>query len=276
LRQTKSLDDVSTVGGQDHFAVAQWIKTEGRTSMEHYESGKLLEGANSSGSAYTLPVAVVAGMQIGILTVGGIALHQALYGGSSLPFCLLSLFLSLNLVICFWELCLFLRRDYIEARHVYWVERQQRDGTVPALAFLSRRITFREWFSPTVWADVWATYSLYDGSYADRRTYGFNADVGNGFVTLAPSLLLHLGITIQFLPARVLGIIGIMMCWQWLYCTAIYWVSFFMAGRHQLITRRDMNLYIWGTNAPWALFSLLGLYVSIRLVLDGHYGVLSG
>lgn len=244
--------------------------------MENYEAGKLFDSVAGDSSAYTLPVAVVAGLQIGILTLAGITVHHVLYGASSLAFILLSLFLSLNLVICFWEICLFLRRDYIEARHGFWVERQQRDGTVPALAFLSRRIALREWFSPTVWADVWATYSLYDGSYADRRTYGFNADVGNGFVTLAPSLLLHLGITVHILPARVLGIIGIMMCWQWLYCTTMYWVSFFMAGRHRLISRRDMNLYIWGTNAPWALFSLLGLYISITLVLDGHYGILGG
>ena len=244
--------------------------------MENQESDKLFEGATEAGSTFTLPVAGVAGLQIGLLTVGGIALHQALYGSSSLLFCLLSLFLSLNLVICFWEICLFLCRDYVEARHGYWVERKQREGIEPAVTFLSRRITLREWFSPTVWADVWATYSLYDGSYADRRTYGFNADVGNGFVTLVPSLVLHLGITIQFLPARVLGILGIMMFWQWLYCTTIYWVSFFMAGRHKQLARRDMNLYIWGTNAPWALFSLMGLYVSINLVLDGHYGVLGG
>ena len=244
--------------------------------MENCKSSELSADIRDTESAHTLPVAVVAGLQIGFLTIAGIAIHQAIYGGSSLLFCLLSLFLSLNLVICFWEICLFLRRDYIEARHGYWVEREQHERIVPAVTFLNRRITLREWFSPTVWADVWATYSLYDGSYADRRTYGFNADVGNGFVTLVPSLVLHLGITIQFLPARVLGILGVMMFWQWLYCTTIYWVSFFMAGRHKQLARRDMNLYIWGTNAPWALFSLMGLYVSIKLVLDGHYGVLGG
>lgn len=27
-------------------------------------------------------------------------------------------------------------------------------------------------------------------------------------------------------------------------------------------------------NAPWVLFPLLGLYVSVRLILDGNYGVL--
>jgi hypothetical protein len=242
--------------------------------VDNYPSSDLIEDSSDERTQATLPVAVVAALQIGLLTLGGIGLHYALYGTTSLIQDLLSFFLSLNLIICYWEICLFLRRDYIERRNGYWIDRQKRTGAVPALEFLGRDIPIRDMFSPTLWADVWATYSLYDGSYADRRTFGFNADVGNGFVTLIPSIILHLGITVKFLPAQVLGIIGVMMFWQWLYCTFMYWVSFFMAGRHKLISTRDMNLYIWGTNAPWALFSLLGLYVSIRLILDGNYAIL--
>ncbi len=43
---------------------------------------------------------------------------------------------------------------------------------------------------------------------------------------------------------------------------------------HKLISRADVAVYIWGSNATWLLFPLLGLYVSIRLIVDGDYTVL--
>ena len=50
--------------------------------------------------------------------------------------------------------------------------------------------------------------------------------------------------------------------------------EFFLGGRHKLISRSETLLYIWGASSPWVVFSLLGLYVSIRLGIDGDYGVL--
>ncbi len=128
--------------------------------------------------------------------------------------------------------------------------------------------------SPTVWADVWATYSQFDGSYADRRTYGYNADIANGFVTPAPTLILYVAYTFDILPAFVAGIVGVMLFWQLTYMTSVYWVSFFLANRQTRISRGDMRIYIWATNSPWVLFALLGLYVSIRLIVNGDYSVL--
>ncbi len=105
-------------------------------------------------------------------------------------------------------------------------------------------------FSPTFWADLWATYSLYDGYYADRRTFGFNADIGNGFFTPIPTLILYATFTINFLPAVGAGILGVMLFWQWTYVTSVYWVSFFVANRH---SRDDMYTYIWAVNSPWVI-----------------------
>jgi len=239
--------------------------------VDNYNLGRIADFEHNV-EGVALPAWLVAGLVIAVLTVGGIAVHHSLYGSANITFCLISLFLSINLLICYWEICLFLRKDYIEKRHQYWKQKQAAGGS-PAMEFINAKVSSKNFLSPTFWADVWAAYSIYDGSYADRRTYGFNADVGNGFVTLIPSLILHAGITVKFLPANVLGILGVMMFWQWLYCTTIYWVSFFMAGRHKLISRTDMNVYVWGTNAPWAVFSVLGLYVSIRLILDNSYAV---
>ena len=186
----------------------------------------------------------------------------------------MSLFLSTNLLICYWEACLYLRRDYIEERSSEWRRRERETGRNPVGEFLSTGVPLRKMLSPTVWADVWATYSQFDGSYSDRRTFGFNADIANGFATPVPTLILYVAYTVCFPPAVVAGILGVMLFWQWIYVTSVYLVSFFVAKRHTHITRGEMYGYILAMNSPWVLCAALGLYVSVRLILDGNYGVL--
>ena len=217
---------------------------------------------------------VFTGLVIAVLTVAGIGARYGVRGDFDLIHALLILFFSINLVICYWEVCLFLRRDYIELRADYWRARQSETGRSAAVEFLAGRVPLRRIVSSTVWADVWATYSQYDGSYADRRTYGYNVDIANGFVTPVPTLILYAAFTFDFLPAAVAGIVGAMMFWQLTYATSVYWVSFFGANRQARIGQRDVYIYIWALNCPWVLFALLGLYVSIRLIVDGDYGVL--
>ena len=226
--------------------------------------------ADSSG----IPAILLATLAIALLVVAGLGTRYLAHGDLHVVHGLLSLFFSTNLVICYWEACLFLRRDYIETRAGYWRRWQSETGRTSAIQFLFTRVPLKRSLSPTVWADVWATYSLFDGSFADRRTFGFSADVANGFVTPVPTLVLYATFTIGFLPAVVAGILGVMLSWQWTYVTSVYWVSFFVAGRHRRIGRADLYGYIGAMNAPWVLFPLLGLYVSVRLILEGNYGVL--
>ena len=176
--------------------------------------------------------------------------------------------------ICYWEACLFWRRDSIGQRTEYWRQRREETGRTPAVEFLTTKVPLTQILSPTVWADVWATFSMYDESYTDRRTYGFNIDIANGFFTAVPTLVLYAAFTVAFLPALFAGLLGVMLFWQWAYATSVYLVSFFVAERHKLISRADLYIYIWGTNSVWVLSGLLGLYVSIRLIVDGDYTVL--
>ena len=215
-----------------------------------------------------------AALVIALLALLGIGARCYLRGDFDFIHSLLSLFFSSNLLICYWEACLFLKRDYIEARAEYWRRRQRETGRTPAVEFLSTKVPLRRILSPAIWADVWATYSLFDGSFSDRRTWGFNADVANGFVTPVPTLILYAACTVDFLPPVVAGILGLMLSWQWTYVTSVYWVSFFVAGRQRQITRGELYTYIGAMNAPWVLFALLAWYVSLRLILDGNYGVL--
>ena len=215
-----------------------------------------------------------AALVIALLALLGIGVRYYLRGDVNFIHSLLSLFFSSNLLICYWEACLFLKRDYVEARAEYWRRRQRETGRTPAVEFLSTKVPLRRILSPAIWADVWATYSLFDGSFSDRRTWGFNADVANGFVTPVPTLILYAACTVDFLPPVVAGILGLMLSWQWTYVTSVYWVSFFVAGRQRQITRAELYTYIGAMNSPWVLFALLGWYVSLRLILDGDYGVL--
>lgn len=221
-----------------------------------------------------IPAGLLAALVVLGLTSAGILARYQVHGDVNAIHCLFSLFFSLNLLICYWEACLFLRRDYIEKRVLYWHKRRRETGRAPAREFLFTRVPLGRILSPTVWADVWATYSMIDPAYADRRSFGFTADIGNGFLTPVPTLILYAAYTLGSVPAVVAGIVGAMLFWQWVYVTSLYWVSFIVAHRQAQITRGEMFIYIAVPNAVWVLIPAFGLYVSLRLILEGNYGVL--
>ena len=248
----------------------------GDTDIDHTAAeGSAHEGEGPGINAGPgIPAGLLAGLVVVLLAAAGIVARYRIHGDVNGIHCLFSVFFSLNLLICYWEACLLLRRDYIEKRVVYWRRRQRETGRAPALEFLSTRVPPGRILSPTVWADAWATYSTIDPAYADRRSFGFTADIGNGFVTPIPTLILYAAYTTGFVPAVLAGLLGAMLFWQWVYVTSLYWVSFFVAHRQARITRGEMFAYIGVPNAVWVFIPAFGLYVSIRLILEGNYGVL--
>lgn len=211
---------------------------------------------------------------ITVLIVCGLGTRFYLKHELSIIYVILSVFFSINILICWWEVCLFLQRTRVENRTSYWRERRIQTGRLPHVEFFTTKIPLKQAFSSKIWADIWATYAQYDPSFADRQTYGFNVDIANGFFTLLPTIFLYVAFTVNIVPAYIAGMIGLMLCWQWTYMTSVYWLSFFVAKRHHDIPRRDLYLYIFGTNAPWLLCPLFGLFVSIRLIVDGNYSIL--
>ena len=158
---------------------------------------------------------VFSAVAIATLTLLGIGARYLVHGDLNAVHGLFSLFFSTNLLICYWEACLYLRRDYIEKRAVYWRERRRETGRTPAVEFLTTRVPLTGMLSPAVWADAWATYSMVDESYADRRTFGFTVDIANGFFTPVPTLVLYGAFTVGLLPAVATGILAAMLFWQW-------------------------------------------------------------
>lgn len=242
--------------------------------MPENKTDQLQSDPSSDRFHLAVPALLIVILAIAVFTFAGIGARAVFFGDFHLVHAALILFFAVNLVICFWEWCLFVRRDYIERRAEYWQERWRKTRRNPPVEFLTGKVPLSKFASPTLWADVWASYSHIDSSYTDRTTYGYNVDIGNGFVTPVPTLILFFAYTFGMMPALVAGIVGAMLFWQLAYATSVYWISFFMAERHARISRRDLYTYVLALNSPWVLFPLLGLYVSIRLIADGNYSVL--
>ena len=219
--------------------------------MAGNNSDRAVQGGGRQAGGSGIPVGLLIVLVIGVLAALGIGTRYYVHGDLNAIHCLFSVFFSTNLLICYWELCLFFRRDYVETRAEHWRGWQRETGRTPAVEFLTTRVPLSRTLSPTVWADAWATYSMIDSAYEDRGTFGFNVDIGNGFVTPLPTMVLCATYTVGFLPAIVAGIIGAMLFWQWVFASSLYWVSFFMARKHTRITRGELYAYVVGPNAIW-------------------------
>ncbi len=137
--------------------------------MPEYRDDLTLPGRDADQIILTMPAGLFAPLVVAILALPAIGTRYYTHGDLNVIHSLLSLFFSINLLICYWEVCLFLRGDYIEARTEYWRDRRRETGRTPVGDFLVTKVALTQVLSPTLWADVWATYSRNDGSYADRR-----------------------------------------------------------------------------------------------------------
>ena len=80
--------------------------------------------SNGSGPEYArvpvgVPAGEFAGLAITLLAIFGIGTRYCLRSDLNVIHRLLSLFFASNLAFCYWEICLFLRRDLIETRAGY-------------------------------------------------------------------------------------------------------------------------------------------------------------
>ena len=193
---------------------------------------------------------------------------------------LLSIFLAINLMICVWEMCLLFRIDAIEERYR---QRQQGLGREQGLgrgsgrrgrSFFLSSVPLRQLGSATLWSRVWSEYARYDPSYADRRSFGFAIDVGNGFSTLVPSLVFLFGMSFGFLPPAALGIVGLIVFYQKFYGTLLYFFTYLFNRRYAGQRLANVLAFVGGINGIWLVFPAVGLYVSVRLILDNRFDVL--
>jgi hypothetical protein len=176
-------------------------------------------------------------------------------------------------IIALWELCLFARIDRIAEIHRQDVDTYRGREIARVRDFLLSPVLLRQLFSPTLWSGIWSSYAVYDESYADRRSFGFTIDIGNGFTTLVPSLLFIHAMSFGDLPARAVGIVGLLLFYQMWYGTVLYVVSFFLNRRHVGHPRSHIALIVGLSNGVWLVAPDLGLYASAVLVYTDSYAL---
>mmetsp|Transcript_5282 Transcript_5282/g.6743 ORF Transcript_5282/g.6743 Transcript_5282/m.6743 type:complete len:230 (+) Transcript_5282:55-744(+) len=186
-------------------------------------------------------------------------------------------FLPVNVLICFWELVLCYNIKFITKIH----EKKKKEGfyTLPPAKqdpiVLFRDLPLSQLFCPDFWAYIWIDYCRFDAAYADPITFGFNIDVGNGHTTLIPSLLLLSSCFCSFLSARVMGMIGLVFCYQMFYGAAIYYYSYFNNAGVRTHTKDKWNGFgiVMFSNSLWILFPLLGMFVSYDFIMTDSFDI---
>ena len=220
-----------------------------------------------------IPTAAVIGTVVLVGTLFHTWLHQRVHGVYSATQIGLAFFLVINVMIAWWEIALFVRQDQIRSEYEAIKEPYRGREMTRIAEVFARPIPLFRVLSFSQWTTIWSSYSLFDPGYSDRRSYGYNIDVGNGFTTLIPATLFAFGMTFEMMPARILGIIGVILFWQMFYGTAVYFFQFFNNGRHKGHSLRDLLLFVGITNLMWFIFPIWGLSASVRLILDGSYSV---
>jgi hypothetical protein len=200
-------------------------------------------------------------------------LHHEVHGVWNVHQMGLAFFLWLNTIIAFWEICLWLRIDRIEADYARFVTQYAGRPLDRVIDFFGKKITVGQIVSPTTWSEIWSSYALFDPSYADRKSFGFWIDVGNGFSTSLVSLLYLYGATYEVLPARVLGILGLLACYQMFYGTVIYFSSFVANERHRGHTPGNLAIFVGLSNGIWIVFPGWAMWAAYQLIESNTYEV---
>lgn len=206
-------------------------------------------------------------------TVAPVVLHHEVHGVWNVHQMALAFFLWLNFIIALWEICLFLRIDRIEADYARFQEAYVGRPLDRVKDFFFTEISFAQVLSPTTWSEIWSSYALFDPAYADRKSFGFWIDTGNGFSTSLISLLCLYGMTLHQLPARALGIVMLLACYQMGYGALVYFSSYVFNKRYVGHTPGNLAIFVGLSNGIWIVFPAWGIWAAIQLIYDGSYAV---
>jgi hypothetical protein len=216
----------------------------------------------------------IVSVAIVIGTAFPVSLHARVTGGFNLHEAGLAFFLWLNAIIALWEICLFLRIELIREQHEAFMPRYRGRELDRVREFFATKVPLARVFSPSVWAELWSSYSIFDPSYADRKSFGFFIDIGNGFSTLVPCVLFLYGMTFEPMSARALGIIGLLIFYQMWYGTVVYLASYVMNRHYRGHSFRNVALFVGLSNGLWLTFPLWGIVVSVSMIESNTYAIL--
>jgi len=201
---------------------------------------------------------------------GAAAAHYAAHGVVNGWHLAVSVFLAINILICIWEISLGAQITNIERWHHDPAAKAER----PRGLLWTQRVSPGELASTQLWARVWSEYARYDDGYADRKSFGFSIDVGNGWSSLLPSIFFLVGMTAGYVSPVVLGLVGALLFYQKLYCTVLYFFQYLFNRRYEGHSLSSVLAVVGGSNGIWIVFPAVGLYVCVRLVLEGRYDLI--
>ena len=181
-------------------------------------------------------------------------------------------FNNLNVIIAMCEIVLFfhirtIKSDYQALKKKYCPGNEW--GA--CLALLNMPMPGLQVFSGRQWSKMWATYALYDPSYQNHESFGFFIDIGNGFSTIPPSILMNVAIIRPSLCNHLwVGCICLASYWQIIYGTIIYIVSFIFNKRYEGKSLTEVCLFVGIVNSLWFFFPLIGVYYCVVMLRDGN------
>ena len=144
-----------------------------------------------------------------------------------------------------------------------------------ALSWINKPLTIGQVFDGKTWAEMWSTYSLLDPSYQNHESFGFFIDVGNGWTTIPPCLLLNYAmIRPENVSYLLVGCISIASYWQMLYGTIIYFLSYCFNRRY---VGKTLGVYVvvFVSNVTWIVFPSIAIYAAVCMLRDGDLSILS-
>lgn len=215
-------------------------------------------------------------LAVGVGTAVPVYLHHETHGVWNPTQIGVAFFLWLNAIIALWEICLFLRIDLIEKQYEDFKVRYKGRELDRVKDYFGAPVALSKLLSPTTWAEIWSSYAVFDDSYANRKSFGFFIDVGNGFSTLIPTLVCLYGMTYHFLPARLLGIVLLILNYQMWYGTLVYFGSFVFNKRYVGHTPGNLALFVGLSNGLWFTFPVWAMWAAVKMIYSDSYAVFLG
>ena len=224
------------------------------------------------GSAILLWLAITCGISFALLP------YQNPITGNYLVTSLI-LFNNLNILIAICEICLGYQITFIQ-QHYQNLLKTYREGHrewVAVWKLIQMPLDLRGVFDTRTWAQMWTTYALFDPSYQNNESFDFFIDVGNGWSTIAPCLLLNCAmIRPDCVDPLWVGCVTIASYWQMLYGTVIYFLSFMFNRRYEGFDPVTIGAFVVLTNGIWIVFPGLAIFAAVCVLRDGNMGIFSG
>ncbi len=183
----------------------------------------------------------------------------------------LVIFNNLNLFIAVCEIILGSHITHIQEEYKALRERYKGKEHEACLSYLTAPLSISQCLHWKTWSKMWSTYSLYDPSYQNQESLGFFIDVGNGYFTILPGIMINYSLVYPHrLSYLLVGCVGLASYWQILYGTIIYLLSFMFNRRYKGKHFLEVFSFVFVSNAFWLWGPSIGIYYCVCILRDGN------